>query len=373
MRKVYINRANCFSPLGMGPATQWNAIEKGQTTLRKIEQFGQIQDFYAGLFEQQAIDKAWEAHNQTRKTYTRLEKLAILTLAPLLTAKQLDRRTALVLATTKGNISALEEGDLAGASIPTLAARIAQYFGFAMPPIVVCNACVSGLMAVSTAKRLIQMEQFDDAYVLALDEITPFVVSGFASFQAMSQEICKPFDKKRDGINLGEAVAAVYLSTIKKENLSFEILGEGSITDANHISGPSRTGEGLFQSIQSALREAQIQAEAIDQVSAHGTATLFNDEMESIAFQRAGLAHKPTHSLKAHFGHTLGAAGLLELIILMQSLQNNKTIVSRGFDELGVSEPLNITTTSKIQELHIGLKTASGFGGSNTALIIRKV
>lgn len=373
MKKVYINKANCFSPLGFGISDTWNAISKGDSGIRKIEKLGEIEDFYAGIFKENIIEETFAHLNLDSNTYTRLEKLALITLNPIVEKGLISSRTALVIATTKGNIQELEKGNLNGASISLLASKITTHFGFKNQPIIICNACVSGLMAVATAKRLIQMNQFENAFVLALDEITPFVVSGFSSFQAMSKEVCKPFDKSRTGINLGEAAAAVYVSKEIKNKDSFEILGEGSIADANHISGPSRTGEGLYLSIQSALREAGISSQNIDVVSAHGTATLYNDEMEAIAFDRSGLAEKPVHSLKAYFGHTLGAAGLLELIVLMESLKNNKTIISKGFEELGVSIPLNITTSSIEQDLKIGLKTASGFGGSNTALLIKKV
>ena len=111
----------------------------------------------------------------------------------------------------------------------------------------------------------------------------------------------------------------------------------------------------------------------IDYLSAHGTATLFNDEMEAVAFNRLGLDHTPLNSLKGYFGHTLGASGLLETIIGMQSLYQNTLIASTGFENLGVSQPLNIITKTTSKELRTFLKTASGFGGCNTAALFRKV
>jgi len=195
---------------------------------------------------------------------------------------------------------------------------------------------------------------------------------GEGAFLAMSEEPCKPFDANRKGVSLGEAAAAVYLSTTPIEEQSFEIIGEASIADANHISGPSRTGEGLFLSIQQALKEAQLSADQMDCICAHGTATAYNDEMESIAFDRLGLAQKPIHSQKGYFGHTLGAAGLLELVMLMQSMRHSELIISKGFEQLGVSRAVNITQTAQTQTLQFALKTASGFGGSNTAVILSK-
>ena len=205
--------------------------------------------------------------------------------------------------------------------------------------------------------------------------VTKFIMSGFNSFQALSAEPCKPYDKNRVGINLGEAVASV-LVTSERNNLpeeSVEILGDATCNDANHISGPSRTGEGLYRSIKSALEEANLKASEIDYISAHGTATSFNDEMEAIAFNRLGMENIPLNSLKGYFGHTLGASGLLETIVGMHSLKINTLFTSKGYDELGLSKPLNIINRKEIKPLNIFLKTASGFGGCNTAVIFKKL
>lgn len=372
MRKVYINKAECFSSIGFGQSQNWKAIQQQQSGIRKIDQLGCMTDFYAGQIADAWLGEQAETLGEDKVSFTRFERLLISTLKPIVSRETITAKTAFVVSTTKGNIAALAEGKVEEADINQAAQRVADFFGLTTQPIVVCNACVSGILAIVVAKRLIQMEQFDEAYVVAGDELTPFVVSGFASFQAMSEEPCKPFDANRKGVTLGEAAAAVYLSTTAVEGESFEIIGEASIADANHISGPSRTGEGLFLSIQQALNEAQVTADQIDCICAHGTATAYNDEMEAIAFDRLGLSHKPIHSQKGYFGHTLGAAGLLEVVMLMQSMRHNELIVSKGFEQLGVSRTVNITTEKESQPLQIALKTASGFGGSNTALILSK-
>lgn len=370
MKKVYINKTECFSSIGFGKEHNWNAIQQQQTGIKKIDEFGFISSFYGGQISSEQLQE--QTITSEENSFTRFERMLIVTLKPILDQQTLSDKTALVISTTKGNIAALAEGNLAEADLNRSAKRIATFFGFKNNPILVCNACVSGILALAVAKRLIQMQQCEDAYVIAADELTPFVVSGFYSFQAMSDEPCKPFDVNRKGVNLGEAAAAAYLSTTCIEGQSFEILGEASIADANHISGPSRTGEGLFLSIQQALKQANISADQIDVICAHGTATAYNDEMEAIAFDRLGLASKPIHSQKGYFGHTLGAAGLLELVLLLQSMRHDELIVSNGFEQLGVSKEVNITRQVEALPLHTALKTASGFGGSNTALIISK-
>ncbi len=222
---------------------------------------------------------------------------------------------------------------------------------------------------------MIKGKQYKNVIVTGGDLASAFVLSGFNAFQAMSDEICRPFSKNRKGINIGDAAASV-LVTNASDMLSpdaVELIGAASCNDANHISGPSRTGEGLYQSITEAMNKANINVGQIDYISAHGTATLYNDEMEAIALNRSGLQEIPVNSLKAYYGHTLGAAGLVETIIGMQSLMRNILFTSLGFDELGVSQPLNIIENPIETPLRIFLKTASGFGGCNTAAVFRKV
>jgi 3-oxoacyl-[acyl-carrier-protein] synthase I len=118
--------------------------------------------------------------------------------------------------------------------------------------------------------------------------------------------------------------------------------------------------------------ESEIENSAIDFISAHGTATLYNDEMEAKAFSLAGFEDTPLNSLKAFYGHTLGAAGIVELIIGIHSLRNNVLVPSFGFNESGVSEKLNIITKPATGSFRTFLKTASGFGGCNAAIVLRK-
>jgi 3-oxoacyl-[acyl-carrier-protein] synthase-1 len=176
-------------------------------------------------------------------------------------------------------------------------------------------------------------------------------------------------------VTLGEATAAVYLTSDKNkvEANAIKICGDGAINDANHISGPSRTGEGLFRSIESALMEANITVKEIDYISAHGTATLYNDEMEAIAFNRLHLQNVPVNSLKGFYGHTLGASGLLETVIAIESAKRNQLILSKGFQNDGTTQSIAVIKENITAEINYFLKTASGFGGCNTAVIFEKI
>ena len=375
-KKVYITATNCITPLGFDVQSNINAMLEGNSAIQYHDDLMLLdQPFCSAIIDDKKLTNAFELIDKSQG-YSRLEKMLILALNSIVNRSEITSRTAFILSTTKGNIVKLENQNntIESAQLAVLAKKIANYFGFITEPIVVSNACVSGALAIVVAKRMIKAGVYDDAYVLAGDEVSKFVLSGFKSFQAMSEKPCKPFDKNRDGVTLGEAAAAVYI-TADESKLgieSIQILGDGSVNDANHISGPSRTGEGLFRSIESALKEAKLNADQIDFISAHGTATVFNDEMESIAFNRSHLEQVPMNSFKGYFGHTLGTSGLLEIVISIASTNKNLLFASKGFVDLGVTQPIAVIDINSKKNIRYFLKTASGFGGCNTAVVFYK-
>ncbi len=376
MRKeIYITDYNCVTPLGFDISSNWNAILEGKSGVALHKIIENQESFYASMIDSEKLNEEFQ-NNFDNQNFTRLEKMFLLSLKPLIEKHQISENTVFILSSTKGNISLLKNQTTLPEDVflSKMAQKIADFFGFKTKPIVVSNACVSGVMAIAVAKNMIQAGKYKDAFVIAGDEISEFVISGFNSFQAIGTEICKPYDKNRDGINIGEATAAVYITSELNgnESFSFKVLGDSAINDANHISGPSRTGDGLFASIKNAMTEAKISSEQIDFISAHGTATIYNDEMEAIAFNRMELQNIPVNSLKAYYGHCLGASGLLESIISMESALNNILIPSKNFEEEGTSQSLNIIKENQSAEIKYILKTASGFGGCNAAIVLEK-
>ncbi|MNX95339.1 3-oxoacyl-[acyl-carrier-protein] synthase 1 [compost metagenome] len=214
---------------------------------------------------------------------------------------------------------------------------------------------------------------YKHAVVVGCDVISDFVLAGFNSFQALSDEQCRPFDAERKGLNLGEAAACIVLSTDIQYSSQTAVLSGGSISnDANHLSGPSKTGAELGLAISQSLAEAQLKPEDIGFISAHGTATNYNDEMEAKAIGYADLSAVPVHSLKPYFGHTLGASGLLESIISLKAMQQDTLIPVPGFRESNTSVPLHVITSIGHQPVAHFVKTAAGFGGCNAALVWSK-
>lgn len=279
-------------------------------------------------------------------------------------------RTIVLVSSTKGELDGNitdQFGDPVAALIP--------HFHLAHQPIVISNACISGVLTINAASNFIAAGVYDHAIVIGCDLISDFVVYGFQSLFAISNAPCMPFDAARKGITMGEGCAAVVISSTKEifKNPPLTLFSGASANDANHISGPSRTGEGLVRSTRKTINKNGIAPDEIDFICAHGTATLYNDEMESIAFDRLGLTNIPLNSLKGYFGHTLGAAGVIETAVCMQMIRNGMLLKSLGFREKGTSKELNVVTANKKAPLNTILKTASGFGGGNAALIIRNL
>ena len=379
MREVYITNHHVISSLGFDSASNFKNLLEGKSGIIKyIRKNGD--SYYNSQVDKSKVDKEFLKIGDKEK-YTVLEKMMILTINHILKESNLKitDKTGLIIASTKGNIDALSPNSKFynlknRAYLPQLGKQIQDFFNFKNEPVILSNACVSGVLALVVAKRLIQSNLYDDIVVVGGDLVSEFILSGFTSFQAISDKPCKPFSKNRTGITLGEAVASALVSSHKKSTGKkvVQIIGGASCNDANHISGPSRTGEGLYISVKSALNEANIKVSELDYISAHGTATNYNDEMESVAFSRLKMLDIPLNSLKGYYGHTLGASGLLEIIMGIESLNHNKLIASKGFDELGVTHPINIIKKTIKKELQIFLKTASGFGGCNTAVILKK-
>jgi len=376
MRKVYIISDNIISPLGFSTEENINNLRLNQTGIKRVDDDTiWSTPFFGAVVNNDTLFKAWDAVSKDAE-YTKLEKMMLLSVSKLLAENpSLDiAKSGLIISTTKGNINNLKQGSDEKTYLSSISKKIQTYFKLDHTPIVLSNACISGGLALAIGKRMIQSELFNDVVVIGGDLLSEFTLSGFFSFQAVSDAPCKPFCKNRTGISLGEAAASAWLSATKAatNEESICITGDASANDANHISGPSRTGEGLYISIKRALKEANLESSQIDFITAHGTATPFNDEMEAIAFNRIGLEHTPINSLKGYYGHTLGASALIESIIARHCLLNNELFASLGFEEIGVTQPINVIEKNSKKELSKVLKTASGFGGCNVALIIEK-
>lgn len=364
---------NIVSPLGMSSQENWRAVMQGRSALRRLENYKGIPlPFVASVFTPEQVE------GLAVEGFTRFESLAIRSVTEALTHTDLDvhgERTIFILSTTKGDVEELgfvaeRDGDY---HRPALSAqRIAEHVGIGGGAIVCCNACISGVSAQILADRLISCGHYDNAVVCGADLVSSFTASGFLSFKSLSNEACRPFDADRQGLNLGEAAATIVFTRadiLREGDWLFE-RGEMD-NDAFHLSTPAPSGEGARKVLEAVMKGRD--ASELAFVSAHGTATMFNDQMESVAIEKAGLSSVPLTALKGWFGHTLGASGVLEVILGMMAVSESVVLPLRGFREIGVSGKVNLSPELRATDKNSFLKMISGFGGCNAAALYRRV
>ncbi len=376
---IFASYNNIISGLGFSTDENYKAILNSELAVKKTILPFSTESFCVAKINEADLKTHFSSFENTER-YTKLEQLSILSIQDVMKQSGInpaDEKTLLIYSTTKGNIDLLEKNNASHVDknrmyLWSFANVLKQHFNFKHTPIVLSNACISGLLAIIIAKRYIDSGAFNNVIVCGGDILSEFTLSGFKSFNALSNEPSKPFDANRVGINLGEAVSTILITNNKALAKPYEtqIISGFSANDANHISGPSRTGDGLFQ----CLNQLGItNKNKIGFISAHGTATPFNDEMESIAIERANLSSVPVNSLKGYYGHTLGAAGVLETILSLESLKNQTLIKSEGFESLGVSGKISVIDSFEKKSFDSFIKTASGFGGCNAAALFSKL
>ncbi len=342
---IYCAGHSIISPLGEGTQANIEAVQAGRSGLKRYtDRFADVEPFCASLFDtpQEFIPLCIKSINLALN-----EKIS----------KCENEQTIFILSTTKGD----------HLDLWTPAQQIAAHFGNPNPPIVVSNACTSGVCAQITALRLLESGLYRHAIVVGCDIQSRFIVSGFQAFKALSPEPCTPFDPNRKGLNLGEAAATI-IYTVEPTD-SWRLVAGSIHNDANHISAPSRTGDGAYLCLKDVMKG--IQPSDISLVGVHGTGTLYNDDMERIALQRVGLSDVPMSVLKPYFGHTMGAAGVLETILCAEmasksQITNGKSQMTNHHTALADRSRLCRDKKSQI------IKMLSGFGGVNAAIRIEK-
>lgn len=361
--RVFILGSSALTPLGFTPKENYRAVVEGRSALREHKnEFGVREPFVASLFIREEIRR--EALKEGVQGHGFFDTLVLCAAAKAVRSAGIDPssdKVLFVLSTIKGD----------GTPLSSSAAAIERHFALKHPVTVVSNACISGLAAIVSARRmLLCREDIDHIVVVGAEVQSRFIVTGFQSLKALSAERCRPFDASRTGLNLGEAAAAVVLGRSGPDH-AWEVVQGVIRNDANHISGPSRTGEGSYN----ALRALLPAPEDLAFISVHGTATAYNDEMESIALDRAGLSDVPVSALKGIFGHTMGAAGILESVVSMLAAESGVILPTAGFSTPGTSRPVNLSPSPRTFNASGSvsfIKLLSGFGGVNGAVLFRR-
>jgi len=265
-----------------------------------------------------------------------------------------------------------------GASrLSVLLGRVCRECGVSGPGRTISAACASSAAAVAQGAALIRSGERDAVLVVACDAVTEFIMAGFSSLMALDPDGAKPFDRNRRGLTVGEGAGYVLLmsgarATREGRPRLADVTGWGLSGDANHMTGPSRDGDGLAAAIAKALRTAGVTPGAIGAICAHGTGTPYNDAMELKAFRRVFTgAPVPVYSIKGSIGHTMGAAALIELVMTVKSLQQGVVPPSANLRDVDPEAEGWVSPSARqAAGLRVALSTNSGFGGVNAALVV---
>ncbi|CAG36569.1 beta-ketoacyl-[acyl-carrier-protein] synthase family protein [Desulfotalea psychrophila] len=357
MRDVVVVGGDILTPLGDGQST-WQALLAGKTGI-SLQKFGSLEGEWPLGF---IPDLAGEPGSLQRQNDMFKRLLASL--------PQLSPATQLFCATTKAATdefllrSGREEGQ------PwQVAEELAQRLGIKAGT-TVSAACVSGLIAVIQGAMRIKAGECDHALIIGFDLLSQFVLSGFSSLKALSATAARPFAKDRDGLSLGDGAGWILLSAaeVAEPSSVLATLGPWSIScDANHITAPSRYATGLIAALE------QIKAEAgdIGGINAHGTATVYNDAMELLAFSKVFAPGMPVCSVKGALGHSLAASGIVETVLSLYSLRDMILPPTVGL-EVPAETDCQLSGSEALALGHPSIITCnSGFGGINAALLLK--
>jgi 3-oxoacyl-[acyl-carrier-protein] synthase II len=298
---------------------------------------------------------------------------------------KLPRDARVYVATTVGEIDFLEtdvragkKGDRPENTICSLAGRVAERLGLpASAGLLFSAACASSTAAVAMAASAIQRGEAECICVVGCDTLSEFTLSGFATLMALDPAGARPFDVSRKGVSLGEA--ATYTVLMSEERALQDgcailgyVLGWGLTCDANHLTGPSRDGLPLAEAVEQALHMAAVSTDELVAVCAHGTGTSYNDQMELLAFQHVISSSKiPLFSVKGGTGHTLGAAGLVEMLLSLEFLKRAQIPGTVGLSAIPLEAEGWVSQASQpLTRQGVMVTTNSGFGGVNVALLV---
>jgi 3-oxoacyl-[acyl-carrier-protein] synthase-1 len=290
-----------------------------------------------------------------------------------------DNKTVFIFCAAKGDLSPLEDhcvlGKKPGEFLPLLSSQAEFVKSTCAVPgcrtISVSNACASGAIGMEVAIELLSAGRFENAVLFGFDGVSRFVATGFHALNALSPLGAKPFDMLRDGLSLGEGSCMAVLAFREPFEGDIVVAGAGSANDANHRTGPSRTGDGLLRAAQAALRDAHMTPSSIGAVKCHGTGTNYNDAMEAKAiFSLFGQEMPPCFSMKGAIGHTSGAGSLLEICIAAEFLRRRMIPPTYGYSTHGVDEPVPVSSSAAPISRQSILCLSAGFGGINATVVL---
>ncbi|MFU8830686.1 MAG: beta-ketoacyl-[acyl-carrier-protein] synthase family protein [Wenzhouxiangella sp.] len=248
----------------------------------------------------------------------------------------------------------------------TSSAFTARVLGLKGPIITVSTACSSSAKVFASAARLIAGGLADAAVVGGVDSLCLSVLYGFHSLELVSEKPCRPFDRARNGLSLGEAAGFAIVEKAPEQSIG-RILGWGESSDAHHMASPHPEGAGASAAMSKALSSAGLDASEVGYINCHGTATPMNDAVEARAIRQVFASPPPAASTKGWTGHTLGAAGITEAVFSLLALADGRLPAGLNLDD---PEDDFILMAPRTQRVDVVLSNSFGFGGSNCSLVL---
>ena len=391
--RVAVVAAGVVSPLGFGLHATLDSLRAARDCVTPLTRFSveQCRCKTAGQVPDEGLLRDQGNRNRARRLH-RASHMMIQALGEALTQDpQFDPELA-VIGTTSGGMSYGEDyyrslrrnGDLRHS--PTWIANYPaqkpvidalEAFEISAPCQVIANACASGTNAIGHAFECVRSGRYQRVLAGGYDAISELVFVGFDSLQASTPEKCRPFDRHRTGMVLGEGAAILALENLEAARARGApvlglITGYGISTDNFHLTQPNPSGSGPRQAMEHALESAGLSAQEVDYINAHGTATAFNDAAEGKAI--AGLFGRvPVSSTKSMMGHSLGAAGAIEAIFCLLALQHQFLPANINFRTPDEDVDLEIIANeARLAPLQTVLSNSFGFGGTNASIVLQK-
>ena len=259
---------------------------------------------------------------------------------------------------------------------------IANFYGFRGPRSTIATACSSSATAIGYGADLIRSGQADVVIAGGAESLSELTFSGFNALRSVDRSTCRPFDKHREGLVLGECGSILVLESRRRAEAHgisgyAQVLGYGICADAYHMTSPDPQGDGAERSMANALKSAGVSPEAVDYINAHGTGTPINDRVETIAIKRFfGKKSEsiPVSSVKSALGHCLGAAGAVEAVATILALYHGVLPPTLNYQEPDPDCDLDyVPNEVRVADIQVALSNSFAFGGNNTTLVFRKM
>ncbi|SDN98104.1 3-oxoacyl-[acyl-carrier-protein] synthase II [Desulfonauticus submarinus] len=367
MNEVWIAGFEILTALGPNIKHTWDNILQKKSAIKSISRFNTTN----------YISKVGAYIENLEKTDNDSLLFSLLTRLLSNLPFPLPQESILLTATTKAGIDILSKNlslEKVKQSLPFYALSWIGNYLKIKPFLNINAACASSTIAIAKGASLVSKGLVDAVIIVCFDLLSEFVHAGFSSLRALSPSACKPFDCKRQGLTLGEGGAILLLTnpkTAKKYGLKClgTVVGWGVSNDAFHLTAPHPKGAGLVLAIKKAFKIAKINPSDIAMIHAHGTGTVYNDKMELEAFKNF-FKNTPIFSLKGAIGHTLGAAGGIEVALTLKALASKIIPATIGCKEPEIEQITTENITIQNNPKY-ALKTNSGFGGINAALILK--